>query len=66
MCEEKIFFPLGGGTLGKKAFTLSDGGDEASSVRAVNQGLIKCTQAFTIEQMNEIKKIFKWLQSHLK
>jgi len=26
----------------------------------------KCTQAFTIEQMNEIKRIFKWLQSHLK
>lgn len=26
----------------------------------------KCTQEFTIEQMNEIKRIFKWLRSHLK
>ena len=26
----------------------------------------KCTQKFTIEQMNEIKRVFKWLRSHLK
>ena len=26
----------------------------------------KCTQAFTTEQMSEIKRIFEWLRSHLK
>ncbi|MBW1775016.1 MAG: HEPN domain-containing protein [Deltaproteobacteria bacterium] len=26
----------------------------------------KCTQEFTIEQINEIKRVFKWLRSHLK
>ena len=26
----------------------------------------RCTQAFTLEQMSEIKRIFKWLRSHLK
>jgi len=25
----------------------------------------KCTEEFTIEKMSEIKRIFKWLQSHL-
>jgi HEPN domain-containing protein len=26
----------------------------------------KCTEAFTLEQMNEIRRLFKWLESRLK
>lgn len=26
----------------------------------------KCTEEFTVEQMNEIRRLFKWLGSHLK
>jgi len=39
--EERIFFPLAGGTSEKKVFVLSDGGDEASFIRSVHPALIK-------------------------